>query len=802
MKKSLLSASKIICASLAPLLTIGVIFQSTAQGKQHKPQEDPKLWSLLNIEEDGKGNVILKGFKDSVTFNDINDTKEKVLIIPPQVTEIASMAFPYIFDGIVVKNIESVDFSLATNLKKIGNGAFYWCKGLVSRTLAPSDIDLSNNIKLESIGDQAFAFSSFDGVVKFPESLTKIGNNAFESCEQLSGELNFPKNLTSMGDYAFKNCVNISTVNLTADESGYIPDWMYDYSLALKNVGTKQKSTKPICNIELRNNSIENWKYVLFNRLALSDSMFDIVPGGFTDSECFNLDENRGLINGFSSGAQIDKYNVFQLPNQGKKGRNLTTIQAKAFAGSSSIFIEDIFGPVWTSTSKLFPIVFNDETNITTIRDEAFQWAGNLKGALILPKTLKNLGSYAFQRCVSLEEVDFSKIEGQLETNDSIFSGCFRIRNLILSPKIKSAISGQDISSMFSDNLALYWIDMSTFDEDPPIGWTNTFSFNSEATIPHPYDYYPKLLLLPKDANMSDDPDDDGWPTFLKDNGYDYKNHSNLHIAILENLENELARNMLLIDGDHVIRDIVNKQDPKWQTIGKITLPEDVMSIDKNVFKDMFHSDDASIKYLLHINDGLRKIGDNAFENCNALVCDFLYPSSLTWIGDNAFAGCTNMYQNFHLPPNLKHLGSTPWPKDVLMSCNEFKIPDTLEYAGGMAFGDLKIYAQQTKFRNDWTIVVPPSLQTTTHVGDNSGPFAGVCNYNPSSEVEQKLPFYIDISAFGRTKPAGWDPYTLWVNNGVGGQIYVQRNTKSYWDGLLSKKQIYLAEGWSFEEKP
>lgn len=65
---------------------------------------------------------------------------------------------------------------------------------------------------LKTIGDSAFyAVDNLNCSIYFPETLEKIDKDAF-NCPSISGTLRFPKSLTSIGDRAFFNCEYIDRV--------------------------------------------------------------------------------------------------------------------------------------------------------------------------------------------------------------------------------------------------------------------------------------------------------------------------------------------------------------------------------------------------------------------------------------------------------------------------------------------------------------------------------------------------------------------------------------------------------------
>ena len=88
--------------------------------------------------------------------------------IPDTVTEIGYAAF-YGCTG-----LRAADISVCTRLTAIGGYAFYGCTGL-------TNIDFSVCTNLTEIGAWAFYGCTGLAEVRFPESLTRIGQEAFEN---------------------------------------------------------------------------------------------------------------------------------------------------------------------------------------------------------------------------------------------------------------------------------------------------------------------------------------------------------------------------------------------------------------------------------------------------------------------------------------------------------------------------------------------------------------------------------------------------------------------------------------------
>lgn len=71
--------------------------------------------------------------------------------------------------------------------------------------------DAIDGIPVVAIDDRAFEYCHSLKSIKFPNSITKIGNYAFFFCLDLE-EIKLPRNLKSVGDYAFMNVSKVEYI--------------------------------------------------------------------------------------------------------------------------------------------------------------------------------------------------------------------------------------------------------------------------------------------------------------------------------------------------------------------------------------------------------------------------------------------------------------------------------------------------------------------------------------------------------------------------------------------------------------
>lgn len=113
-------------------------------------------------------------------------------------------------DGIAYKLALLEDNAVYVVSKKEGQINTY--KGMI---VIPSKVTIyGKTYTVTGINKQAFSFSDITAV-SLPETLRKIGQEAFFGCEKL-GTISIPASVMTVGDAAFANCWNLETINKSA----------------------------------------------------------------------------------------------------------------------------------------------------------------------------------------------------------------------------------------------------------------------------------------------------------------------------------------------------------------------------------------------------------------------------------------------------------------------------------------------------------------------------------------------------------------------------------------------------------
>ena len=152
------------------------------------------------------------------------------ITIPEGVTEIGDYAFSFCSSLTSITIPESVtsigedafqgcssltSVTIPKNVTSIGEDAFSGCSSLTSITIPKG---------VTSIGDNVFRDCSSLTSITIPEGLTEIGDGAFEDCSSLTS-ITIPEGVISIGEYAFRGCdrlyevYNKSNLTITAGSS-------------------------------------------------------------------------------------------------------------------------------------------------------------------------------------------------------------------------------------------------------------------------------------------------------------------------------------------------------------------------------------------------------------------------------------------------------------------------------------------------------------------------------------------------------------------------------------------------------
>lgn len=262
-------------------------------------------------------------------------------------------------------------------VKKIGEKAFYYGRGLTSISLPESVISIGGDAfsycdrltrinlphGLTSIGDSAFNYCSSLTSISLPHGLTSIGIGAFGNCSSLTS-ISLPESVASIGYGAFADCSNLTQLTVAVENANYqsVDGVLYNKTqtvLLACLVGTTSVSLPESLT------SIEN--YAFFNCSSLTD---------------ISLPERCADIGG-AAFAGCSSLTSIGLP------QSVTTIGYGTFFECGSL------------TNVSLP------ENLVSISEYAFADCSSLM-SISLPESCTSVGEDAFTNCSSLKSIRFN----------------------------------------------------------------------------------------------------------------------------------------------------------------------------------------------------------------------------------------------------------------------------------------------------------------------------------------------------------------------------------------------------------
>ena len=278
-----------------------------------------------------------------------------------------------------------------SNMVDISNKDFG--ANVVSHEVVDGECVIEFDAPITKIPENAFnKCDNLTGNLVIPNTVTEIGVSAFSECKNLTGALILPNSVTKIGDGAFRSCSGFTTLKLSETLS-VIPDHAFYNCSSLSG------------NLVIPNSVIEIGSYAFRNctgfngTLTLSSNLKTIGAKAF-----FKCSGFTGYLT---------------LPN------SVTTIGESAFAGCSGF-----------TNLKL-------SDALSAILKYAFNGCTNLSGELVIPASVTEIGMYAFKLCKNLNKGSENPSQVTLpESLEKIGSNAFLLCDQIKTVNFQSLPEG------------------------------------------------------------------------------------------------------------------------------------------------------------------------------------------------------------------------------------------------------------------------------------------------------------------------------------------------------------------------
>lgn len=290
-----------------------------------------------------------------------------------------------------------------------------------SLDLTGSIIDASDpeaTYSVVAISSAAFFESQLETVV-LPDSITEIGDYAFEDSESLQS-VTLPKGLTSIPIFMFEGCSSLASIAIP-DSVTYIGNSAFAYCTSLTSVELPENLTSidsdafsnctSLASIDIPRNVSSIADHVFENCKALESIT---LPDGLTTIESFTFNNCTSLES-------------VQFPS------TLITISGSAFSNCGSLEVVDI------------------PSGVTTIGADAFRNCTALS-SITLPENVTNIGAQAFGGCSSMIGITVLSTTPPA-LSETAFSDCNAIRMICVPASVLSEYKTADGWTSFADKL-------------------------------------------------------------------------------------------------------------------------------------------------------------------------------------------------------------------------------------------------------------------------------------------------------------------------------------------------------------
>lgn len=259
------------------------------------------------------------------------------------------------------ENLRSI--RIPESVTKIGNNAFSNCLNL-------KEITIPNSVT--SIGNGAFANCLALTKVKMSENITSIGTSAFSSCEDLK-ELNIPRSVKHIGTFAFNGCTGLTDI--------VIPEGVESLGIfAFRDCINLVSATIPRSVTTMEAGTFSNCSNL--RNVTLTDGLTVIGQSMF---------QNCTSLTTVTIPKSVTNTNIYTF--EGCTGLTSITIPRS---------IKSIGGYVFKDCTSLNNVVISE--GVESIERSAFYDCTGLT-SITIPASVTKLGYEAFKGCTGLKEV-------------------------------------------------------------------------------------------------------------------------------------------------------------------------------------------------------------------------------------------------------------------------------------------------------------------------------------------------------------------------------------------------------------
>lgn len=359
--------------------------------------------------------VIFEGDNTQVAFAFDNGNPLEEIRLPANITQFGKTTWHGASSFSNCKTLKSV--ILPEKLEEIRTSLFEGCSALTTLVIPNTVTKIGKNAFKESgltqitlpenlttIEASAFNKTKLE-TITIPEKVTAIPSGCFSLCENLR-EVILPNTLTTISQNAFEDCPILESINIPS---------------SLENI--EKRAFKNCKNLKLS------------NTLRFPDSMKEIGDEAFY--YCTNLGINQLIFPGNMENANIGGFIQSTVDHViVEEGVKKVTLTWNKYIKSITLpkTVSKLAGYL-IEAKELESFVIDEDAPLTEIGDYTFYKCTKLK-SFICPKSVTKIGRIAFSECTALETVKLP--EGITSIGDRAFEYCSSLVNLNIPKGVKT----------------------------------------------------------------------------------------------------------------------------------------------------------------------------------------------------------------------------------------------------------------------------------------------------------------------------------------------------------------------------